>query len=74
MTLSRHTKPSTRQRGVTLIEAAIVLTVTAVIAGTAAPSLRAVIDGRRLDAAANQLATDSASPAPKPSPATKRCG
>jgi type IV fimbrial biogenesis protein FimT len=46
------------QRGVTLIEAAIVLTVTAVIAGAAAPSLTAVIDARRLDAAATQLATD----------------
>jgi type IV fimbrial biogenesis protein FimT len=47
-----------RQRGVTLIEAATVLAVTAVIAGTAAPGLQAVIDGRRLDAAATQLATD----------------
>ncbi len=47
-----------RQRGVTLIEAATVLAVIAVVAGTAAPSLRAVIDSRRLDAAATQLASD----------------
>ncbi len=47
-----------RQRGVTLIEAATVLAVIAVVAGTAAPSLRSVIDARRLDAAATQLATD----------------
>ena len=51
-------RQAARQRGVTLIEAATVLAVIAVVAGTAAPSLRAVIDARRLDAAATQLATD----------------
>jgi type IV fimbrial biogenesis protein FimT len=47
-----------RQRGVSMVEAATVLAVIAVVAGTAAPSLQAVVDARRLDAAATQLATD----------------
>jgi len=47
-----------RQRGVSLIEAATLLAVIAVVAGTAAPSLQSMIDARRLDAAATQLATD----------------
>ncbi len=49
---------SASQRGVTLVEAAIVLTVTAVVAGTAAPSLQKLIDARRLEGVATQLATD----------------
>jgi type IV fimbrial biogenesis protein FimT len=48
----------TTQRGLSLIEVAIVLAVTAVLAGTAAPSLAEFIGTRRLDAAATQLATD----------------
>lgn len=57
MTTALLSRPA-RQRGVSLIEAATVLAVIAVVAGTAAPSLQAVIDARRLDAAATQLATD----------------
>ncbi len=52
------TPRSSTQRGITLIEAAIVLAVTAIVAGSAAPSLQRLIDGRRLEGAANQLATD----------------
>ncbi len=46
------------QRGVTLIEAGIVLAVIAIAAGAAAPGMRDLIDARRLDGAATQLATD----------------
>jgi type IV fimbrial biogenesis protein FimT len=46
------------QRGLSLIEVAVVLAVTAVLAGTAAPSIADFIDTRRLDVAATQLATD----------------
>jgi type IV fimbrial biogenesis protein FimT len=46
------------QRGVTLVEACIVLAVTAIVASLAAPNMRALIDARRLDGAATQLATD----------------
>jgi type IV fimbrial biogenesis protein FimT len=49
---------SSTQRGITLIEAAIVLAVTAIVAGSAAPSLQRLIDARRLEGAASQLATD----------------
>ena len=47
-----------RVRGLTLIETAIVLVVTAIVGATAVPSLAAFIDGRRLDAAAVSLAAD----------------
>ena len=46
------------QRGITLIEACIVLAVTAIVAGSAAPGMQKLIDARRLDGAATQLATD----------------
>ncbi len=46
------------QRGVTLVEACIVMAVTAVLAGTAAPGMQDLIDTRRLDGAATLLATD----------------
>jgi type IV fimbrial biogenesis protein FimT len=46
------------QRGVTLIETMIVIAVTVIVAATTAPSLARLIDGRRLDAAANQLGAD----------------
>ncbi len=46
------------RRGLTLIEAAIVLAIAAIVAATAAPSLAAFVDKRRLDAAAAALATD----------------
>jgi type IV fimbrial biogenesis protein FimT len=47
-----------RQRGITLIEACIVLAITTVLASTAAPAMRGLIDARRLDGSATQLATD----------------
>ena len=46
------------QRGITLIEMTVVVAVMVIVAATAAPSLASFIDGRRLDAAANQLAAD----------------
>jgi type IV fimbrial biogenesis protein FimT len=46
------------QRGLSLVEAAVVLAVTALLAGTAAPGMADFIGARRLDAAATQLATD----------------
>jgi len=55
----KNLRPSTRrQRGVTLVEACTVVAVLAVLASTAAPNLQGLIDGRRLDGAATQLATD----------------
>ena len=47
-----------RQRGVTLVEAGVVLAVTVILATTAAPGLQGLIDARRLDGAATLLATD----------------
>src|SRR5258705_11733053 len=52
------TSRSAAQRGITLIEAAVVLAVTAIIASSAAPSLQRLIDGRRLEGTAAQLAAD----------------
>ncbi len=54
----KTTSRSAAQRGITLIEAAIVLAVTAIVASAAAPGLQRVIDARRLDGAATQLAAD----------------
>ena len=51
-------RPKRSQSGISLIEAMIVVVVTAIVATTAAPSLTAFIDGRRLDAAAHALAAD----------------
>lgn len=47
-----------RHRGFTLIEACIVMAVTAILATTAAPGMQELIATRRLDGAATQLATD----------------
>ncbi|MEP7101319.1 MAG: GspH/FimT family pseudopilin [Burkholderiales bacterium] len=53
------TKPlPSRQRGITLIESCIALVVTAIVASSAAPGMQNLIDARRLDGAATQLATD----------------
>lgn len=49
---------SAQQRGVTLVEACIVLALTAILATTAAPGMQGLIDTRRLDSASTQLATD----------------
>ena len=46
------------QHGVTLVEACVVLAITIVLASTAAPSVRGMIDTRRLDRAATGLAAD----------------
>jgi type IV fimbrial biogenesis protein FimT len=54
----KTTHRSASQRGITLIEACIVLAVTAIVAGSAAPGMQNLIDARRLDGAATQLATD----------------
>ena len=53
-----HPSPLGRQRGVTLVEAGVVLAVTAILASTAAPAMQDLLDRRRLDGAATQLATD----------------
>jgi type IV fimbrial biogenesis protein FimT len=47
-----------RQRGITLIEACVTLTVAATVATSAAPSMRSLLDSRRLDGAASQLGHD----------------
>lgn len=46
------------QRGLTLVEAAVVIAIVFVAATAAVPSLQRLIDQRRLDAAATQLAAD----------------
>ena len=46
------------QRGLTLVEAMVVIAVMAIIASTAAPGFAGFIDARRLDAAATRLAAD----------------
>ena len=51
-------KTQRQQRGVTLVEAAIVLAVLGVVTTSAAPGMTGLLDGRRLDGAATQLATD----------------
>ena len=55
--IARIPRPA-RQRGLTLVEACIVLAVIVVVAGAALPGMQQVIDARRLDGAATQLATD----------------
>jgi len=62
--LRMHTKQligtvrSTRRRGVTLIEMAVVVAVTAIVASLAVPGLRELVDSRRLLGAATRLAVD----------------
>jgi type IV fimbrial biogenesis protein FimT len=46
------------QCGVTLVESAVVVAVLAVLAGTAAPGVQALLEARRIDGVATQLATD----------------
>ncbi len=47
-----------RQSGTTLIETCMVVTIAGVVAGTALPGLRGVLESRRLVGTASQLATD----------------
>lgn len=47
-----------KQRGVTLIEACVTVAVMAIVASGAAPSMQAMLDARRLDGIASQLASD----------------
>ena len=60
MTADRQPTPADActQRGFTLVEACIVMVVTAILATTAAPGMQDLIDSRRLDGTATQLATD----------------
>lgn len=48
----------TRQRGLTLVEAAVVVAIVAITATSAGPGLRRLIERYRLEAAATQLAAD----------------
>ena len=56
--VARRPRGQHGQHGVTLVEACVVVAITAVLASTAAPSLRGLIDTRRLERAATALATD----------------
>ncbi len=47
-----------QQRGVTLVEAAVVLAVLGIVTTSAAPGMTGMLDARRLDGVASQLATD----------------
>jgi len=47
-----------KQKGFTLVEACVTLAVAAVITTGAAPNMRQVLDARRLEGAASQLASD----------------
>jgi type IV fimbrial biogenesis protein FimT len=49
---------STAQRGVTLIETCVVIAISAITASTALPGMQGLIDARRLEGVATQLATD----------------
>jgi type IV fimbrial biogenesis protein FimT len=58
---TKHSAPDTvphRQRGLTLLELAIVVAITAIVAASAAPSFSALIEARRLAGAATRLAAD----------------
>jgi len=47
-----------RQRGFSLLETAIVVAILAIVGASAAPSFSAMVEARRLDAAATKLAAD----------------
>src|SRR5689334_12981011 len=47
-----------RARGVSLVEAAIVLAIVAIVGASAVPSFAALVDARRLAGAASRLAAD----------------
>ena len=56
--MKNHPPHTRRHQGVTLVEACTVVAVLAILASTAAPNLQGLIDSRRLEGAATQLATD----------------
>ena len=47
-----------KQRGITLVEACVTLAVTTIVATGAAPSMQQLLDARRFDGAASQVASD----------------
>ena len=47
-----------KQRGITLVEACVTLAVATIVATGAAPSMQQLLDGRRLDGTASQVASD----------------
>ena len=47
-----------RQRGITLIEACVTLAVATIVAAGSAPSMKQLLDARRFDGTASQLASD----------------
>lgn len=55
-----NTAPIRRQRGLTLVEAAVVLAITAVTVGAAAPSFQQARERRHLEGVAAQMETDFA--------------
>ena len=55
---STHERGKAWQHGLSMIELAVVMAIVAVVAATAVPSFTALIDARRLDAAALRLAAD----------------
>ncbi|MGZ8259556.1 MAG: GspH/FimT family pseudopilin [Caldimonas sp.] len=53
-----HFGPRSRQRGLSLLEVAIVVAIIAIVGATAVLSFTALFDSRRLDGAATRLAAD----------------
>jgi type IV fimbrial biogenesis protein FimT len=53
-----RTRQQRSQRGVTLIEACVVMTISAIAASTALPGMQGLIEMRRIEGVASQLATD----------------
>lgn len=53
-----HSQRHSRQHGLSLVETTVTLGLAAIVAGLAAPNLNTVLELRRLDGAATQLAGD----------------
>ena len=56
--MKNFTRSTRLQRGVTLVEACAVIAIVSILAAAAAPNLQGLIDSRRVDGTATQLATD----------------
>lgn len=56
--MKKLTEKREPQRGVTLVEACAAIAIVSVLASAAAPNLQGLIDARRLEGVATQLATD----------------